>query len=294
MSTYNAVKWGAIGVGAVLLTWLIGSTVYILYPWQSGLILQFGEIRQSNKEPGVYFKLPYQDLRIFDSRILTTDNIDTDRYLTADKENLIVDDYVKWRIVDPEKFYKKVLGSEDVAAARLKEIINRSMRDEIGKRTVKGLITKEREIVMENMLNNVKVAASEFGIEIVDVRIKRVELPSAVADNVYRSMNEERKRIANERRSTGDAEKERIKAEADKDRVVVLAEAERKSQELRGQGDALAANIYAKTYNSNKEFYDFYRSLQAYKTALGQNGDVLVLSPNSDFFRYLKNQDGGR
>lgn len=267
---------------------LLKMSLYVLYPWHSSIILQFGEIVNSKQTAGISFKFPWQDLRKFDSRVLTFDDDEEDRYITAEKENLIVDSFVKWRIIDPTKYYERLLGSEIQASARLQEIINRGMRDEIGKRTIHEVIKEDREEVMSIIRENANKASQEFGIELVDVRIKRVELPVAVAENVYKNMIEERRRIANERRSEGEAEKEKIRAKADHDRVVILAEAERKSQELRGQGEAEAANIYATAYNSHKNFYDFYRTLESYRKSLGKEGDFFVLEPKSDFFRFLK------
>jgi len=256
------------------------------------VILQFGELITVKQTPGLYAKLPWQDARFFDSRILTIDTEDSDRYITAEKENLLVDSYIKWRIIDPKKYYETVNGQESLAIRRLLENINNGLRDEIGKRTVKDVVAGEREKVMEIMRSRADEAATSFGVTIVDVRLKRVDLPLAVSENVYKNMIEERRRIANERRSTGEAEKEKIKAEADRDRTIILAEAMRDAERTRGEGDGAAAKIYADAFNQDKDFYDFYRSMEAYRNTLGTQRDFFLLSPRSDFFRYLKNESG--
>ena len=280
-------------ITVLLLLFLLGKTLFIVYPWQSALVLQFGEIVSAKQEPGLYAKTPWQSLRLFDSRVLTIDTEDPDRYITAEKENLLVDSFVKWRIVDPAQFYERLLGSETSAAARLQEIINRGLRDEIGKRTVKDVVTGEREQVMQIMRDRANEGAAELGIEVLDVRMKRVDLPSGVSENVYKNMIEERRRIANERRSEGEAEKEKIRALADRDRVIILSDAARQAEEIRGRGDADAAAQYAKGFGAHPDFYDFYRTLSSYRKTLGTAGDFLILSPNSDFFRYLKQESGG-
>ena len=283
---------GVVIAAFLLLLWLLSSIFFVVYPWQSALILQFGELIEAKQEPGVYAKLPWQDKLYFDSRVLTIDTADPDRFITAEKENLLVDSYVKWRIVDPKRYYETVRGQERAAISRILEVVNRGLRDEIGKRTVKDVVTGEREEVMSVLRDRAnETASASFGMEIVDVRIKRVDLPTAVSENVYRNMIEERRRIANERRSTGEAEKEKIQAEADRERTVILAEAMRQSQRLRGDGDSKSAKIYADAYSQAAEFYSFYRSLEAYRNTLGNAGDFFLLSPdNSDFFRYLKDE----
>lgn len=282
---------GIILTAFFLLMWFLSSVFFIVYPWQSALIIQFGELIEVKQEPGLYTKLPWQDALFFDSRILTIDTADPDRFITAEKENVLVDSYIKWRIIDPKKYYETVRGQERAAVSRIVEIVNRGLRDEIGKRTVKDVVTGEREAVMSIMRERAdETAQKSYGMEIVDVRIKRVDLPTAVSENVYKNMIEERRRIANERRSTGEAEKEKIQAEAERERTVLLAEADREGQQLRGDGDAKSAKIYADAYGQYAEFYDFYRTLQAYRSALGKPNDFFLFSPDSDFFRYLKDE----
>ena len=278
---------------AALLLFVSAKMLFIVYPWQSALILQFGEIVSTKREPGLYVKAPWQNLRMFDSRVLTIDAERPRRYITAEKENVQVDLFMKWRIVDPAKFYERLIGSETSAAARLQEIINRSLRDEIGKRTVKDVVTGEREEVMRIARGHADESAEELGLAVLDVRMKRVDLPDGVSQNVYKNMNEERRRIANERRSEGDAEKEKIRAGADRERVVILSDAARRAEEIRGRGDAEAASHYSAAFSSHPDFYDFYRTLSSYRKTLGTGGDFFVLSPDSDFFRFLKEETGG-
>ena len=280
-----------VSAGAILLSmWLAGASLFIVYPWESALVLQFGEVVATRQEPGLYFKPPWQNLRRFDSRVLTIDSEESDRYITTEKENVLVDSYIKWRIVDPATYYIRVAGIESSAAGRLREIINRGLRDEIGKRTVKEVVAGERKSLTGVLRTRANEAASDIGVEVVDVRLKRVNLPAGVSENVYKNMIEERRRIANERRSTGDAEKEEIQAKADRDRTIILAEAIRDAEEVRGEGEAETAAIYAKAFGTRPEFYDFYRSLGAYRRTLGNAGDFFLLSPDSDFFRYLKSE----
>ncbi len=272
--------------------YLIGASLFILYPWQSALVFQFGKIIAVKKESGLYVKAPWHDLRLFDSRILTIDTSEPDRYITAEKENVLVDSYIKWRIVDPEIFYTSFKGNEATAVARLLQVVNSGLRDEIGKHTVKEVVAGKREEVMAKMRELANNASQKDGMEVVDVRLKRVDLPLAVSENVYKNMVEERRRIANERRSKGEAEKEKIKAAADRKKEIILAEAVRDAERIRGAGDATKAEIYAKAFSTNADFYDFYRSLESYRAALGNSGDFFVLSPDSDFFKYIKSQTG--
>ena len=281
---------GGLAAGALLALWLAGASLFIVYPWESALVLQFGEVVAARKEPGLYLKAPWQNLRRFDSRVLTIDSEESDRYITTEKENVLVDSYIKWRIVDPALYYIRLAGLEANATGRLREIINRGLRDEIGKRTVKEVVAGDREALMGVMRTRASDTAAEVGVEVVDVRLKRVNLPAGVSENVYKNMIEERRRIANERRATGDAEKEKIQASADRERTILLAEAIRDAERTRGEGEAETAAIYAGAYGSRPEFYDFYRSLGAYRRTLGNAGDFFLLAPDSDFFRYLKSE----
>ena len=279
---------GAVAVVVVVLL----RCFYTVYPWQHAIILQFGEIVGVKSSPGLYFKLPWQEDLYLDSRILTIDTLDADRFITTEKENLLVDSFIKWRITDPELYYQSVRGDEGLAQVRLLQIINRSLRDEIGKRTVRNMVSDERDTVMEILRTRATETAAALGVEVLDVRIKRVELPQQVSQNVYLNMIEERRRVANERRSTGDAEKEKIRAEADKDRTIILADAQREAEIIKGEGDAEAARVYAEAFGQHPEFYAFYRSLEAYRNSFGQGNDFMVLDPNTDFFRYFRDQFG--
>lgn len=279
-------------LGVVVLVVVAMRSLFIVYPWQHTIVLQFGEIVDIRSEPGLFFKLPWQNSYYLDSRILTIDTLDTDRFITIEKENLLVDSFIKWRIKDPKLYYTRVRADEGVAEVRLLQLINRGLRDEIGKRTVKDMVSGERDEVMKILRTLASTAAAELGIEVVDVRVKRVELPPQVSENVYRNMQEERRRVANERRSTGDAEKEKITAEADKNRTIILAEAQREAEIIKGEGDAQSANIYAEAFGSNPEFYAFYRSLGAYRNSFGKGNDFMVIDSNSEFFKYFTSQDG--
>ena len=285
--------YAGFAVAVVLILWLLSAVAFIVYPWQRALVLQFGELLTVKEEPGLYFKPPWQDVLYFDSRTLTIDTEEPDRYITAEKENLLVNSYIKWRIVEPKKYYETLRGRESSASSRLQEIINQGLRDEIGKRTVKDVVTRERDQVMSLMRERANTAAAQLGIDVIDVRLKRVDLPVGVSENIYKNMIEERRRIANERRSTGEAEKEKIEAEADRERTVIFAEAIRDAERTRGGGEAEAAKIYAKAFSNYPKFYDFYRSMAAYRRTLGKSNDIFLLSPTSDFFRYLKAENGG-
>lgn len=280
------------GIATLMLLMLVVRTVFTVYPWQIAVIIQFGEIIAVKKDSGLYFKFPWQNSLYLDSRILTIDTLDADRFITTEKENLLVDSFVKWRIKNPELYYQSVRADEGQAQVRLLQIINRSLRDEIGKRTVKNMVAAERNEVMETLRRIATNTASELGIEVLDVRIKRVELPQQVSANVYRNMIEERRRVANERRSTGDAEKEKIRATADRESTVLVAEAQREADITKGEGDAEATRIYASSYQEYPEFYAFYRSLEAYQKSFGLGNDFLLLDTNSDFLRYFKDQYG--
>jgi membrane protease subunit HflC len=229
-----------------------------------------------------------QNVRFYDRRILTLDAPEPERFITSEKKNVLVDSYVKWRIKDVRQFYISVNGDETRAATRLSQTINSSLRDEFGSRTVRDVVSGERDKITVAMRETANGEAKKIGVEVVDVRIKRVELPVEVSESVFRRMEAERKRVANELRSTGSAESERIRADADKQREVILAEAYREAQRIKGVGDARATETYGRAYSADPEFYAFYRSLEAYRSAFKDRSDVLVLDPSSDFFRFMK------
>jgi membrane protease subunit HflC len=274
----------------VALLLLARSSLYIVDQRQQAILFQLGEVVDVKTSPGLYFKIPLaQNVRYFDSRILTMDTAEPERFITSEKKNVLVDLFVKWRIVDVKQYYVSVRGDEMLAQTRLAQTVNSSLRDEFGNRTVHDVVSGERDKIMEIMRQKADADARKIGVEVVDVRLKRVDLPQEVSESVYRRMEAERKRVANELRSTGSAESEKIRADADRQREVILAEAYRKAQEVKGEGDAKASAIYAGAFQANPEFYAFYRSMDAYKQSFKNKGDMLVLEPNSEFFRYLKN-----
>jgi membrane protease subunit HflC len=285
---------GNLVVPLVLVLLLLSLSIYTVDQRQATLVFQLGEIVRIDTKPGLYFKLPLvQNVRYFDTRILTMDSTDPERFITSEKKNVLVDYFVKWRIVDVRNFYVSFTGDEKRAMIRLAQTINDGMRAEFGKRTVHDVVSGERDQIMKQLQTNADADARRFGVQVMDVRIKRVELPTEVSESVYRRMEAERKQVANELRSTGVAEEEQIKADADKQRAVIIAEAYREAQKLKGEGDAKAAAIYASAYNKNPEFYAFYRSMDAYKSSFKSKQDVMILQPNSDFFRYMKSPGGG-
>lgn len=286
---------GNLIVPLVLVLIVLSLSIYTVDQRQAALVFQLGEIVRVDKKPGLYFKLPLvQNVRYFDTRVLTMDAADPERFITSEKKNVLVDYFVKWRITDVKKFYVSFSGDEKRAANRLAQTINDGMRAEFGKRTVHDVVSGERDQIMKQLQANADADARRFGVQVLDVRIKRVELPSEVSDSVYRRMEAERKQVANELRSTGAAEAEQIKADADRQRQVIIAEAYKEAQTLKGQGDAKAAAIYAAAYDKNPEFYAFYRSMESYKASFKDKQDVMVLQPNSDFFRYMKSPRGGK
>jgi membrane protease subunit HflC len=254
--------------------------------------LQLGEVVEANYEPGLHFKWPVvQNIRKFPRRILTISDR-PERVFTAENEAVQVDFFVKWRIVDPVRFYTSTGGSLDVANGRLSEIIKNAVVTEFGKRSVSDAISLERQELMRDMLNLAAPTADDLGVSLVDFRIKQVEFMDEVRNSVYQQMAAERARIATDRRFTGRAEAEKRRAGADREVTVILANAYRDGQLIRGEGDAKAAEVYASAYNRDPEFYAFYRSIDAYRKSVGGNGDVLVLDPNNEFFRYLNQSDG--
>ena len=262
---------------------------------QNAIVFRLGEPVQVITKPGLYLKVPLLDnVRFFDVRILTMDPDEPERYITSEKKNLLVDSFVKWRIVDVLQYYISVGGDETRARIRLAQTVNDNLRAEFGKRTIHEVVSGERESIMDLMREKVDNDARKIGVQVLDVRLKRVDLPLEVSEAVYRRMEAERKRVANELRSLGFAESEKIRADADRQREVIIAEAFRDAQRIKGQGDARAAATYAQAFQQNPEFYSFYRSLEAYRQSLKSKSDVMVLDPSSDFFKYLKSPTGKR
>ena len=274
---------------------LASSSLYIVDQREKAIVFQLGEVVDVRTDPGLYFKIPMvQNVRFFDSRILTMDAEEPDRYITSEKKNVLVDLFVKWRIIDVKQYYISVRGDEEMAKVRLAQTVNASLRDEFGTRTVHEVISGQRDQIMDVMRRKADTDARKIGVEVVDVRLKRVDLPAEVSESVYRRMEAERTRVANELRSTGAAESEKIRADADRQREVILAKAYRNAQEIKGKGDAKAAEIYAEAFQRNPEFYSFYRSLEAYKKSFRNKGDMMVLEPTSEFFKYLKDSGKNR
>lgn len=269
----------------------VAMSVFTVDQRQYALVFQLGEVKRVITEPGLHFKLPLvQNVRFFDNRILTLDSADPERFITSEKKNVLVDSFIKWRIVDPELYYISVGGDEMRARTRLSQTVNAGLREEFGKRLVHDVISGERDKIMDRMREKADIDARRIGVKIVDVRLKRVELPDEVSGAVYSRMEAERKRVANELRSEGAAEAEKIRADADRQREIIVAEAYRDAQKVKGEGDAKAAALYAEAFSKSPEFYAFYRSLEAYRNSFASKNDVLVVEPNSEFFKYLKNQ----
>ncbi|MBK9663682.1 MAG: protease modulator HflC [Nitrosomonas sp.] len=277
--------------GIIIAIFFLGSSaVYIVDERQQAILFQLGEVIDVKTKPGLYFKIPFaQNVRFFEKRILTMNTEEPERFITSEKKNVLVDLFVKWRIVDVKQYYISVRGDEGLAQTRLAQTINASLRDEFGNRTVHDVVSGERDVIMEIMRQKADADARSIGVEVVDVRLKRVDLPQEVSESVYRRMEAERKRVANELRSTGAAESEKIRADADRQREVILAEAYREAQKTMGDGDSQAAATYATAFQKDSEFYAFWRSMDAYKQSFKNKSDMLVLEPTSDFFKYMKN-----
>ncbi|AAZ96557.1 HflC [Thiobacillus denitrificans ATCC 25259] len=281
---------GTLLIALVVALVILSGSMYTVDQRQNALVFQLGEVVAVKKTPGLYFKLPLvQNVRYFDTRILTLDSADPERFITSEKKNVLVDSFIKWRVFDAKQFYVSVGGDEMRAQIRLNQTVNDGLRAEFGKRTVNEVVSGRREEIMSIIRAKADTDARKIGVQVVDVRIKRVDLPESVSENVYRRMEAERKQVANELRSTGAAEAEKIKADADKQKDVIVAEAYRDAQRVKGEGDARAASVYAAAYGRNPEFYAFYRSMQAYRDSFKNKSDVLVLDPSADFFKYMKN-----
>jgi len=256
---------------------------------EHAVVFRLGEIVSVKGEPGLYVKAPLVDnVRFFDKRILTYDSSQPDRFITSEKKNVLVDSYIKWRITDPAKYYVSVNGDEQQAERRLTQTVNDGLRAEFGKRTIQEVVSGERSEIMDIIKERADRDSRQIGIEILDVRLRRVDLPKEVSESVYQRMNAERKSVANELRSQGFADSEKIRAEAEKQRDIIITEAYREAQTIKGKGDAKAARIYADSFSKNAEFYDFYRSLEAYRKSFDGKDDIMVLDANSDFFKYLR------
>lgn len=269
---------------------ILYSTVFVVDQRQHAIVFALGEVKAVISEPGLHFKLPppFQNVLFLDKRILTIDSAEADRFITAEKMNILVDTYVKWRITEPKLYFVSFGGDETRARDRMSQIVKAALNDEITKRTVRDVISGERDKVMQAIRKKVTEEATQIGVEIVDVRLKRVDYVEQINNSVYDRMKSERSRVANELRSTGFADSEKIRADADKQRIVILAEAYREAEKNRGTGDADASQIYAQAFGQNPEFYKFYRSLEAYRSSFKTKNDVMVVDPNSEFFKYFR------
>ncbi len=281
-----------IGIAVVLV--LVMLSFYTVDQRENALVFQFGEIKEVVAEPGLHLKWPLvQNVRTFDNRILTLDTPDTERFITSEKKNVLVDSFVKWRIADLRQYYISVQGDEQRAQLRISQTVNSALREEFGKRTVHDVVSGERDDIMRIVRDRLQDDSKRIGVAVVDVRIKRVELPQEVSESVYRRMEAERRAVASELRSQGFAEAEKIRAEADRERQTIVAEAYKQAQSIKGDGDQKSSAIYGKAFSENPEFYSFYRSLDAYKAGFNKKNDVLVLEPNADFFKYLRSPGKG-
>ncbi len=275
---------------ALIALYILTASVFVVTQRQFAIVFALGEVKQVISTPGLHFKLPppFQNVLFLDKRILTLDTPDSERLITAEKKNILVDAFIKWRIVDPRLYFVSFGGEERRALDRLLQIVKAALNDEITKHTVREVISGERGKVMDAIRKKVEDESKQIGIEIVDVRLKRVDYVEQINASVYERMKAERLRVANELRSTGSAESEKIRADADRQRTVVLAEAYREAEKLRGEGDAKASQIYAQAFGQSPEFYKFYRSLEAYRASFRNKSDVMVVDPSSEFFKYFK------
>ncbi|HSH08029.1 MAG TPA: protease modulator HflC [Burkholderiales bacterium] len=284
---------GPLVAALIAVALVISGALFTVDQRQNALVFQLGEVKEIITKPGLYFKWPLiQNVRFFDMRILSYDDAEPLRFITSEKKPVLVDSYVKWRIIDVRQFYVSVQGDEFRAATRLRQTISNLLQAEFGRRTVHDVVSGARDEIMDEVRQKADKDLGRIGVEIIDVRLKRVDLPVEVSQSVYGRMQAERKRIANEQRSEGAAEAERIRADADKQREVILANAYRDAQRVKGEGDAKAAATYAKAFSQNAEFYSFYRSMEAYRDTFRGNKDLLLIEPTSDYLRYFGNSAG--
>lgn len=285
-------KFSALLVVLALAALAVSMSVFIVDEREMAIKFRFGEIMRSDYEPGLHFKVPIvNNIRTFPDLILTLDNR-PERFLTGERKFVLVDFFVKWRISDIDSFYRATRGDELVASNRLLSIVRDGLRDTFAERTIQEVVSAERSALLTDMLTSARAASSDLGVTIVDVRVKRIDLPDEVSGSVFERMRQERARVASQLRAEGAEQSEKLRAEADRQRTVMLAEAYREAEQIRGEGDARAAEIYAEAFSQNTEFYYFHRSLEAYRRSVGRDGDILVLKPDSDFFRYFRYRNG--
>ncbi len=279
-------------ISLIALVFIGSFFVFTVDEREQAILFRLGEIKRTDFKPGLHFMVPVlNNVKKYETRLLTLDS-EPERFLTIEKKDVIVDTFVRWRISNLNDFYRATKGDMRSAGILLYQKINDGLRSEFGKRTVQEVVAGERSALMDIVTANANAEATELGMIVVDVRTKRIDLPAEVSSSVYDRMRAERERVARDFRSRGAEAAERIRATADRERTVILAEAYRDSETLRGEGDAKSAEIYATAYSQDSEFYDFYRSLNAYEKSFGQDGDILLLEPDSDFFKYFKNPLG--
>ena len=282
-------------IGAIVIALVVAMSVYTIDQRKAAIKFQLGEVIAVQTDPGLYFLVPLlQNVRLFDTRIQTLEARDPERFLTSENRHVLVDSFVKWKVVDVRQYYVSVRGDPLAAESRISQTVNDALRAEFAKRTVHDVVSGERDQIMSTVAQKVDQDVRRIGVAVVDVRLKRVDFVPEISSDVYRRMESERKRVANELRATGQAEGEKIKADADRQRQVIVAEAYRDAQKTKGEGDALAARVYNEAFQRNAEFYSFYRSMEAYRQSLRNKGDVMVLDPSSDFFKYLKTPGRGK
>jgi len=280
--------------GLAIVLAAFSSCMFIVRERDYALVFALGEVRRVISEPGLYFKAPppFQNVVVLDKRLLSIESQDAERIQTSEKKNLLIDAYVKWRIADPRLYYVTFGTNERATQDRLLAQIRDALNASVNVRTVKDVVSKERNIIMSEIRSNVARRAQPLGVEIVDVRLKRIEFAPEISESVYRRMEAERTRVANELRSIGAAESERIRADADRQREVILADAYATAQEVMGQGDAEAASRYAAAFGKNPDFFQFYKSLEGYRAAFSRANDIMVMDPSSEFFRFMKSSEG--
>lgn len=285
----------SMGIAAITLAlvFLVGwGSMFTVTERDKAIVLKFGKVVRSGLQPGLHFKIPLiENVRKFDARVITLE-ADPEPFLTAEKKNVIVDAFVQWRIADLSDYFRATGGDAKLANLRFSQVIKQELRAQFGRRTIQEVVSGERKQIMDILTKGTSQQAKDFGIEVVDVRIKRIELPDEVSESVYRRMTAERSRVAKELRSKGAKEAEIIKAEADKKRTVIFANANGEAERIRGEGEAKAADIYAKAYQQDADFYAFYRSLNAYKESFRNSNNMMVLKPDSEFFRFFQDAKG--
>jgi membrane protease subunit HflC len=285
-------KLSRVLVSIIVVLILLSLSTFTVDQREYALVFRLGEIVSVKKDPGLYFKTPIiENVRFFDKRILTYESEQPDRFITSEKKNVLVDSYIKWRIMDPSKYYVSVNGDERQAERRITQTVNDGLRAEFGKRTIQEVVSGQRSEIMGILQERADRESRLIGVEILDVRLRRVDLPEEVSQSVYQRMNAERKSVANELRSQGFADSEKIRAVAEKERDIIITEAYKNAQKIKGEGEATAAKIYAEAFSKDRNFYDFFRSLEAYRKSFKGKDDILILDPNSDFFKFLKSPD---